>query len=395
MSVVQINARRKKLVWVSPLILDVHLHKTSRIEILRALSKRGHQVRLIAYYSSRKEFDQTLGVPTTLFPLRYFPFISPSAYTIILSLFLPVLFIRSRTDYAIVEPDVTALGIVTTLLLPKRMRPKIILDIRSTPVHLSGLGGFFKSFFFSIAVHLARRFFNGMTIITEMMKNEVCQAFRVDPRNVGVWTSGVSTEFFNPLNYDEANLKRGFGLEDKFVVFYHGAINAKRGIPEAIKAIKKLNKYPNIILFLLGRSDNFNVKRLARDLDVEKRVIAHESVSYTEIPKYISLCDVGLVPLPNLPDWRNQCPLNLLEYLSMEKPVIATDIPANREILKNHKCGIYARSTNSKEIARAILYAYNNREKIKVWGALGRKIVTEKYSWDKVVQDFENYLFKL
>lgn len=394
MLVKKVNARRKKIVWVSPLIIDVHLHKTSRIEILRALSRRGHEVRLIAYYSSRKDFGQTLDVPTILFPIRYLPFISPSAYTIMLSLILPVIFIKTKPDYVVIEPDVTALGMVTTLFLAKKIRLKIILDIRSTPVSLSGLGGFFKNFFFGIAVHLSKRFFNGMTIITEMMKKEVCQAFCIDPYKVGVWSSGVSTVLFNPMNYDAASVKKEFGLEGKFVVFYHGVINLKRGIPQAIKAIQILDKYSDIVLFLLGKEEDFDVKRLAQDLNVEKRVIMHKSVSYTEVPKYISLCDVGLVVLPNLPDWRNQCPLNLLEYLSMSKPVIATDIPANRKILENHKCGIYVKSANPEEVARAILYAYENRAKIKVWGALGRRIVEEKYTWDKVAEKFETYLIQ-
>jgi glycosyltransferase involved in cell wall biosynthesis len=312
-----------------------------------------------------------------------------------LLLILPLLFIKTKPDYVVIEPDVTALGIVTTLLLPKIIRPKIILDIRSIPVNISGLGGFFKNFFFSIAVHLSRIFFNGMTIITEMMREEVCQAFCIDPYKVGVWSSGVSTVLFNPANYDAANIKKAFGLEGKFVVFYHGVISSKRGIPQAIKAIQILDTYSDIVLFLLGREEDLDVKRLAQNLNVEKRVIMHKSVSYAEVPKYISLCDVGLVALPNLPDWRNQCPLNLLEYLSMKKPVIATDIPANRKILEKHKCGIYVKSANPEEIAYAILYAYKNRAKTKVWGALGRRIVEEKYTWDKVAEKFETYLFKL
>lgn len=392
----QIGAQSKKIVWVSPLIVDIHLHKTSRLEILRALSERGHQVRLIASYSSRNNPNERLGVPTLLFPLRYFPSFSPSAYTILLSLVLPILFIRSRPDYAIIEPDVTVFGMATTFLLPKSIRPKVILDIRSTPVNISGLGGFLKSFFFGIAVHVSKQFFQGITIITEMMKKEVCQVFHIDPHNVGVWTSGVSTVLFNPQKYDETSIKKECGLEDRFVVFYHGMLGEKRGIPQTIKAIEILKKKcPDLVLFLLGSDPDLDLKRLAQELEVEKMVIVHGRVSYAEIPKYISMCEAGLMPLPNHPDWRNQCPLNLLEYLAMKKPVIATDIPANREILGNSKCGIYASSANSEEIARAIAYAYENRAEIGDWGAFGRIIVEERYTWNKVAEKFETYLLKL
>jgi len=79
----------------------------------------------------------------------------------------------------------------------------------------------------------------------------------------------------------------------------------------------------------------------------------------------------------------------------MEKPVIATDIPANRAILGCCKCGIYVPSADPEELARAISYAYENRRKIKAWGALGRAIVKERYTWGKVAENLESYLLKL
>lgn len=386
----------KSIVWISSLVIDMHLHKTSRLEILRALSKRGYQVRLIASYSSKNNPSERLGVPTLLIPLRYFPAVSPSAYTIVLSLLLPLLFIRSRPNYAVIEPDVTVLGIASTLLLPKSIRPKIILDIRSTPVNTIGVGGFLKSFFFRISMHISRKFFQGITIITEMMKNEVSQVFRIDPHCIGVWTSGVSTGLFDPQNFDGVGFKKYVGLENRFVVFYHGMLGEKRGIMQTIKAIEILkSKYPDLVLFLLGGNADFDLKELAQKLGVEKMVVVRNSVSYADVPRYISMCDVGLVPLPNVPDWRNQCPLNLLEYLAMEKPVVATDIPANREVLGKCKCGIYAASASPEEIAQAIAYALENRVEIENWGAFGKKLIEERYTWNKAAENFDTYLLKL
>ena len=106
------------------------------------------------------------------------------------------------------------------------------------------------------------------------------------------------------------------------------------------------------------------------------------------------MCDVGIVPLPDLPDWRSQCPLNLLEYLAMGKVVIATDIPANRKVIGKSKCGIYVSSADPREIAKAIMYAYDNKDELKEWGSYGRAIINAKYSWKKVAEDFENYLLE-
>jgi len=79
----------------------------------------------------------------------------------------------------------------------------------------------------------------------------------------------------------------------------------------------------------------------------------------------------------------------------MKKVVIVTDIPANREIVGNNKSGIYISSTNPVEVAKSIVYAYENREKLKKWGASGRKIVTKKYNWENAAEHLENYLLSI
>jgi len=264
-------------------------------------------------------------------------------------------------------------------------------------VGIIGISGYFKTLFFNIALYAAKKFFQGITIITPLMKKEVCQNYDINSRFVGVWTSGVSTTTFRPEIYPGTEMRKKFGLKDKFVIFHHGVFAEERGIIETIKAIETLrSRYPNFVLFLLGkRWHAFNPESIIRKLDIQDMVIVHDSVSYIEVPNYIAMCDVGIVPLPSLSDWRHQCPLNLLEYLAMKKVVIATDIPANREVLGKSECGIYASTADPKEIAAAIVYAYNNKRMLRKWGDYGRMIVEKRYSWDKVADDFEAYLLQL
>lgn len=397
MSRSQTSSQKKKIVWISSLILDIHLHKTSRIEILRGLAKRGHEVFLVASYSSQRSLHELTDVCMISIPLRYVPFLSTIAYVLLLSIYLPFFFLYMKPDFVIVEPHVAILGLTPTLLFLRSKRPKIVLDIRSTPVGIFGIGGYFKTLLFNIAIYTAKKFFQGITIITPLMKKEVCENYNINSRFVGVWTSGVSTTTFTPEIYPGTEIRKKFGLMDKFVIFHHGVFGKERGITETVKAVETLKgRYPNLVLFLLGRSWRaFNPENVIRELGVQNMVIVHDSVSYVEVPKYIAMCDVGIVPLPSLSDWRHQCPLNLLEYLAMKKVVIATDIPANREVLGKSKCGIYASTADPKEIAAAIVYAYNNKGMLRKWGDYGRMIVEKRYSWDKVADDFEAYLLQL
>ena len=395
-----IDLRGKKICWISFLILDMALHKTSQIEILRSLAKRGHETSLFAVYSKERPQSNMKDVHLITIPLRYIPCLSSLMYTIFLFVYLPFQFMHSKPDFVIVEPhDPTFLSLLPTVLLPKSKRPKIIMDIRTTPL----VTGYIKTLLFKTAIRITKKLFDGMTIITPMMRNEICDEFHIDPKTVGVWTSGASTAIFNPENYDRVALRKKHGLHNKFVIFYHGAIGQSfaqgraRGIFASIKSIEILkDKCPDLVLFLLGDSRSYHwIKELIEECGIQDKVILHDKVNYEDVPQYIALCDCALVPLPDLSLWRNQCPLKLLEYLTMKKTVIVTDIPANREIVGDKKCGIYVSSCDPIEIAKAIEFAYNNKEKLKDWGKLGRTIVIQKYSWDKVAENLEEYLLRV
>jgi len=212
-----------------------------------------------------------------------------------------------------------------------------------------------------------------------------------------VWTSGVSERLFDPLNYDGKALRKEFGLEGKFVVFHHGVIGLERvaeGIAQTIESLAILkNRFEDIALFLLGEGDGLVViRKIVKEKGLEDAVVLHTKVDYAEVPKFISMSDVGIVPLPDSPNWRYQCPLKLLEYLAMEKVVIATDIPAHREVIGKSKSGIYIKSIDPKEIAAAITFAHDNRDRLSDWGRHGRNIVRDAYTWEKVAENLDEYL---
>jgi glycosyltransferase involved in cell wall biosynthesis len=213
---------------------------------------------------------------------------------------------------------------------------------------------------------------------------------------VGVWTSGVSETLFNPEHYvaDRSRFREKLGLNGKFVIFYHGVFSHTRGLMETVDAMKILApKYPDIIFFLLGTGPLApKLEESTQDMVIHKNVIVAKPVGHSAVPRFISMCDVGIIPLPDHPYWRFQSPLKLLEYLAMKKPVILTDIPAHRAIVDEAKCGVYVSSVKPTQIAEAIEYAYRNRHNLEEWGEIGIEIVRKTYTWSKVAKDLENYL---
>ena len=385
--------------WVSPTILDVDLHKTALLDISEHLELLGHKTCIVAVRSRSNQRNENPQVHTISVPLRCIPLISRIMYSVTLLFLLPILLVFLRPDFVIMEPDVSTLSSIPTILISKFKRVKFVLDIRSTPVEIVGFRGSLQKIWFSVSVLIAKKLFDGMTIITPLMKKEVCRRFNIDPAKVGVWTSGVTDSLFNPQNLisESAELKRKLGLTGKFVVFYHGVFSATRGLQETIKAIEILkHRHFNAVLFLLGKGPIIaNLKALIQKEDLQDNVIIHNPIDHLEVPKFIGISDVCILPLPDHPYWRFQSPLKLLEYLAMEKVVVLTDIPAHRTVIGEAKCGVYISSVNPMEIAKAIEYVYLNKDSLKERGKIGREIVKREYTWEKVAADLENYLLSI
>jgi glycosyltransferase involved in cell wall biosynthesis len=231
------------------------------------------------------------------------------------------------------------------------------------------------------------------------MKGDLSKQYDLDAQKIGVWTSGVSTDLFDSKKYYKKgqNLKAKSGLSNKFIIFYHGAFSTTRGLIETVNAFKEIKtKQPDIVLFLLGTGPAVSIlKDLVQTESLQENVIIHSPVAHSEVPPYIAMADVCIIPLPNYPHWRSQSPLKLLEYLSMEKPVILTDIPAHVAVVNENPCGIFMHSTDPHEIANTILETYKNKEKLSAMGKTGKKIITANFTWGKVASDLNDYLVTL
>jgi glycosyltransferase involved in cell wall biosynthesis len=244
--------------------------------------------------------------------------------------------------------------------------------------------------------------FDGMTVITPMMRDEICHLFDVDKKWVGVLPGGISYEFlaYAEQNSDRAKLREKLGLSGRFVMIYHGALRMRNGgLIETLKAMSLLkSSHPDITFFMLTPKTPEGLRMLETTIKenaVQSNVKFLGPVDFSEVPRYISMSDVGIVPLPNIPEWRHQQPLKILEYMAIGKTIIVSDSPAHRALIGNNKNGIYVPHVTPQELAKAIEYAYNNREKLQEWGKIGKEIILEKYTWKKVNEDLIEYLSEL
>ena len=384
-----------KIIWTNCERFDRNLDKATWIEMMKELLKKEHLVYLILPYSGTRH---NFGLGENIVYLPTVPWRGFYSLGFCLTLFLYLIAITlSDTPHIILLGFKTFFPLVPFMVLSKLrlIKTKFVLDIRSIPVEVHDLLDRIREQIYKVVLPLTNFFSDGVTVISPLMKKQICDEYNIDKNRVGIWSSGVSLETFDFEATDHINDTR-FGNKE-FIVTYHGTLSQNRGLQETVKAIKLLNrKYPDIAFFMLGDGKaKDELDSLIRELDLQNNVFLHKSVTYEDVPKYIASCNVGILPFPNLNWWRVSSPLKLMEYLAMGKSVIVTNIEAHREVLNNSSCGVFIKSHEPEEIAEGIEKTYHLRNKLRKMGKIGRELVIRKYTWEKQAENLINFLENL
>ena len=193
-----------------------------------------------------------------------------------------------------------------------------------------------------------------------------------------------TVEVYNfPFTNELSSAKERISIESRQdAVAYIGDITRDRGIQEMVQAIG-LAQWSKPVNFIIGgtfakESLENEIRRMPEFRFVDYRGF----LSRKEVADVLSEVKVGLVvPQPfshNKFGYMNK----LFEYMSAGIPVIASDFPAWRPIVRGTQCGLLVNSLNPEAIAEAILYILDNPEEAEQMGKRGRKAVEEKYNWD-------------
>ncbi|MEM3112421.1 MAG: glycosyltransferase family 4 protein [Candidatus Anstonellales archaeon] len=205
----------------------------------------------------------------------------------------------------------------------------------------------------------------------------------------------------NAININNFPLLSEFAMDDidwskkERAVCYVGGLDEIRGLNQMIEAISKTDAK----LILAGNFTTGEQKKRAMSLKGWQNV-KYLGYADREKVKEIFLRSMGglVVLLPESNYVNSNYPTKMLEYMSAGLPVISSDFPLWKEVIEGNKCGICVNPLNPEEIAEAIKYLVNNPEEAREMGKSGKRVVLEKYNWDKEKEKllvlYRNILFR-
>ena len=180
--------------------------------------------------------------------------------------------------------------------------------------------------------------------------------------------------------------------EDNILIGEIGQIIQRKAQEDLIKAIGLVyTEYKNIQLLLVGSKDEEYYRQLINLINVlslEDRVLFFDYRD--DIPQIISLLDI--VVLPSLLEG---LPRVIIEAMSSAKPVIASDIAGNNELIIDGETGYLFPVRDYETLANKLESLIKNKRKRVTMGKKGRRRALEYFDIEKQVMKIEEIYMNL
>jgi glycosyltransferase involved in cell wall biosynthesis len=170
------------------------------------------------------------------------------------------------------------------------------------------------------------------------------------------------------------------------VLLYIGTLADWQGLEVVIKALPGILEKQSVRLQIVGRGRSRQRKFLSkqiRKLGLEESVVIQQAVPHHEVPALIAEADICIAPL-GLNDrnvTQGASPIKVLEYMASSRPLIASNMPIVRELVREDVDALLFSPNEPDDLARQVLVLLNDIELSKRLSDSATQRVLSKFTW--------------
>lgn len=197
--------------------------------------------------------------------------------------------------------------------------------------------------------------------------------YGMNPEKTIVFPWGVDLDHFSMKSVESKT-------EDGFVLFCNRSWEPRYGVDVLARAFVKVaqQKEDVTLLLLNGGSQGHVLRGIFQNGGVLDRVTFGGQVSQTDLPRWYHMADLYVSP-----SHVDGSSVSLMEALACGIPCLVSDIPANKEWVVDDENGWLFRDGDVEDLAKKILAAMNQREKLLEIGTAGRRSAEKRADWKK------------
>lgn len=304
----------------------------------------------------------------------------------------------------------------TGLLLSRLKKVPLILEFNGSEVWMTSVVNPKKTLVHKVAEYIENlnlKHADFIVVISEALK-EVLVAQGINAEKILVNPNGADTELFNPAYLDKkiSNIRQDLHIpQESFLFGYISTFSFWHGIELLTKLIPDIvNQHKNVHFLFIGDG------MLKKSMEIE--LISHGLKNYVTFTgmvdlhtarNYLAMCDAFLCPTQPHKDGSRSfySPIKLFEYMSLAKPILASDLEQQKELLqpaisfddivqktsiKQH-CGILLHPEKITQWLHAISYLINsNNNERQTLGNNARQRILSEYTWDHHINKIKQFV---
>ena len=241
-----------------------------------------------------------------------------------------------------------------------------------------------KKTFISFSGHSILKGARRLIALTQTEKKQYVEA-GVAPSKIRIIPNAVSLSEFKDLPKKGAFKQRYSIRSTEKIVLFVGRIHKIKGLGLLIKVFSSLVKDMNNIKLVIVGPDSGELSRVKRSIaskKIEEKVLITGLLSGRE--KLSAYVDADIFVLSS---YSEVFSMSILETCATGTPVVITNLGTIPEIVE-YQAGLLVQY-DENELYEAILRFLRNDELARTAGKNGRRMVENKFTWDKVVEQFE------
>ncbi len=205
-----------------------------------------------------------------------------------------------------------------------------------------------------------------------------------DPAKVFMVPNCSDLDLFHPGPKDRAITER-FGLDDRFVVGYTGAIgpsNAIHVIAQAAALLKERGRDDIVVLVAGDGKSTPQIREMKQELGLDNLHLVG-SVPKHDMPALLRSCDVLLAHLAKVPVLYTGSPNKLFDALASGRPIIVNSPGWTKPLVVDHGAGVFVEPEDALQLADAIERLADDPAAVERMGRNARRLAEEQFSRDE------------
>lgn len=233
---------------------------------------------------------------------------------------------------------------------------------------------------------------DALAAVNDSIAQEIQQEYKFN-RKIDVIYNGFDYPKLSGPNESSLEVQNS-PIVKKFskTLLFIGALNGRKGEFDLINAMYKIVfSSEDIGLIIIGQGPSEDIlKTMVKKTGLQEHISVIPTIEHANLKRYFSDCDLFI-----LPSYSEGLPKVLLEAMACGIPVVVSDIPAHRKLIKHSVDGYMFKTSNVDSLASTIMYALANSQESENITQNARNLVKKEFTWQSVARRLDEVYCRL